>query len=80
VLALHFPLRLEMSMRGHQGPYTMDPCPLPNRLVNAYTLSLYDVLQELTHVLSLVCQNTPVSYARSPGVSKTVENDSPLVD
>jgi hypothetical protein len=39
VLALHFPMRLEMSMRGHQGPYTMDPRPLPNRYI-AYNFEL----------------------------------------
>jgi hypothetical protein len=31
VLALHFPMRLEMPMCGQQGPYTMDPHPLANR-------------------------------------------------
>jgi hypothetical protein len=30
-VAPHYPMQLERPMRGHQGPYTMDPHPLPNR-------------------------------------------------
>jgi hypothetical protein len=34
-LVPHYPTRLEMLMCGHQGPYTMDPHPLPNRHATA---------------------------------------------
>jgi hypothetical protein len=32
-VAPHYPMQLERPMRGHLGPYTMDPHPLPNRYV-----------------------------------------------